>query len=76
MATSRRRGRARPAADRHEAPVGSREHWRADGTPKTCYPTEADANRSSFQLRLEAGADLNPYRCRICSGWHLGNARR
>ena len=74
MAKSRRRGRARPAPDR-DAPAGSREHWRADGRPKTRYPSQAEANRSSLQLRLEAGADLDPYRCGVCAGWHLGNAR-
>ncbi len=76
MAPSRRRrGRPRPTGDPGASPAGSREHWRADGTPKTRYPSQAEANRSSLHLRLEAGADLSPYQCRICSGWHLGNTR-
>jgi hypothetical protein len=74
MAKSRRRGHPR-AAPRRDGSAGNREHWRADGMPKTRYPTQAEANRSSLQLRLEAGADLDPYLCRICSGWHLGNPR-
>jgi len=73
MARSRRRGR-RPARPT-EGAGGTREHWRADGRPKTRYATQAEANRSSLQLRLEAGADLDPYLCRICGGWHLGNTR-
>ena len=51
----------------------SREHWRADGRPKTRFPTQDEANRSSLRLRLEEGADLDPYRCGFCGGWHLGN---
>ncbi len=73
MAKSRR-GRRRPTRPA-ESPAGTREHWRADGRPKTRYASQAEANRSSLQLRLEAGADLDPYLCRICGGWHLGNAR-
>ena len=72
MAKSRRDAGA-PAAAEPGASASSREHWRADGQPKTRFPTQAEANRSSLQLRLEAGADLDPYLCRICSGWHLGN---
>jgi len=65
-----RRRRERPG----ERTTGAREHWRADGRPKTRFPTQAEANRSSLQLRLEAGVDLGPYQCRICGGWHLGNS--
>jgi len=50
-----------------------REHWRADGQPKTRFPSRDEANRSALRLRLEAGADLDPYRCGFCGGWHLGN---
>jgi hypothetical protein len=54
---------------------GSREHWRADGAPKTRFATQEDANRWSLHLRLEEGADLDPYQCQMCGGWHLGNRR-
>jgi hypothetical protein len=69
-----RRGRRRPRAaadpdqERHE-------HWRSDGQPKTRFGNQEDANRSSLRLRLEEGADLDPYRCGYCGGWHLGNRR-
>jgi hypothetical protein len=50
-----------------------REHWRADGMPKTRFDRVEDANRASFHHRMESGADLDPYRCEYCGGWHLGN---
>jgi hypothetical protein len=56
--------------------VSGREHWRTDGQPKTRFATQDEANRSSLQIRLEQGADLDPYECRFCGGWHLGNRRR
>jgi hypothetical protein len=75
--TKARRGRRRQA--RTGAGAGTsgpaREHWRADGSPKTRFPTAADANRASLRFRLELGADLDPYQCRLCSGWHLGTHR-
>ena len=37
MAKSRRRGRRPAGAAGRDAPAGSREHWRADGRPKTRY---------------------------------------
>ncbi len=75
MAKARRGGkRSRPVPPPH-AQGASREHWRADGQPKTRFPTQAEANRSSLQLRLEQGVDLDPYRCKICDGWHLGGGR-
>jgi hypothetical protein len=52
-----------------------REHWRSDGAPKSRFASQDEANRSALQLRLEAGADLDPYRCGFCHGWHLGNRR-
>ncbi len=69
-----RRGRKRPPPTGDPDPGGSaREHWRADGQPKTRFDHQDDANRSSLRLRLEEGADLDPYRCSFCGGWHLGN---
>lgn len=68
-----RRGRKLPKRTADSDLPSGREHWRADGRPKTRFPSEGDANRSSLRLRLEAGADLDPYRCGFCGGWHLGN---
>lgn len=75
MAKARRGGkRSRIPADATSG-GGGREHWRTDGTPKTRFSTQDEANRSSLRLRLEEGADLDPYQCRFCDGWHLGNRR-
>jgi hypothetical protein len=52
-----------------------RDHWRADGRPKVRFRTREEANRSSLRLRLEEGADLDPYLCPFCDGWHLGRSR-
>ncbi len=80
MAKARRgRKRSRSAPDhgtvRPTGPGGGailRDHWRADGRPKTRFPTQDAANRSALRLRLEEGADLDPYLCQFCGGWHLG----
>jgi hypothetical protein len=70
-----RRGRRRPSAATRP-PDGERwEHWRSDGQPKTRFATQEEANRASLRLRLEEGADLDPYECGYCGGWHLGNRR-
>ena len=75
MAKARRgRGRSRPAPDPDAAPP-SREHWRSDGVPKTAFGSIDEASRSALQARLERGADLDPYQCRLCGSWHLGNRR-
>jgi hypothetical protein len=78
MAKSRRGGKSKrsPPAPDDDARVSGRQHWRTDGRPKTRFATRDEANRSSLQLRLEQGADLDPYECRFCGGWHLGNRRR
>lgn len=76
MAKARRGGKRPPPNPGAVAKDGRREHWRADGQPKTRFPSQDEANRSSLQLRLEQGADLDPYRCGFCGGWHLGNRSR
>ncbi len=74
MMAKARRGGKRSAPPRGVAPAASRrEHWRADGQPKTRFDSQDEANRVSLQLRLEQGADLDPYRCGFCGGWHLGS---
>ena len=75
MAKARRGGKRSRTPRGADTSAVAREHWRADGQPKTRFPTQAEANRSSLRLRLEEGADLNPYRCRYCDGWHLGNRK-
>jgi hypothetical protein len=50
-----------------------RSHWRADGAPKTAYRTQRDALSVVDERRLDAGVDLNVYRCEFCSAWHIGN---
>jgi hypothetical protein len=71
-----RRGRkpVRRARD-PDAGGGPREHWRADGAPKTAYSSADDANRYGLQALLEDGVQLEPYVCGICGHWHLGNRR-
>jgi hypothetical protein len=75
MAKARRGGKRNRSARPPLSPSGgpAREHWRADGQPKTRFATQDEANRSSLQARLDRGADLDPYRCGLCGGWHLGN---
>lgn len=70
-----RRGRRRPSAASRPLDGERREHWRSDGQPKTRFATQEEANRASLRLRLEEGADLDPYLCGYCGGWHLGNRR-
>jgi len=73
MTASRRGGKHPRRATARQSGAPAREHWRADGRPKHRFASEDEANRSSLQLRLEQGADLDPYRCAFCGGWHLGN---
>lgn len=71
-----RRGRRRPLPSTGPHDGERREHWRSDGQPKTRFATQADANRASLRLRLEEGADLDPYECGYCGGWHLGTRKQ
>ncbi|MGH9078517.1 MAG: hypothetical protein ACRDYE_00270 [Acidimicrobiales bacterium] len=69
------KARRRKPSPRQPASAGAigRQHWRADGAEKTRFRTADEANRSALRLRLESGADLDPYRCDWCDGWHLGS---
>jgi len=49
-------------------------HWRADGTPKNSYMSQAEALAVADERRLDAGADLSAYRCEVCAAWHLANS--
>jgi hypothetical protein len=74
-----RRNNARPgqghqAEDDRISGLGS--HWRADGKPKTAYPSRSDALTAALVRRQESGVELDVYRCDVCSAWHMGNPRR
>ncbi len=75
MAKARRGRKSTRRARDPDAGAGPREHWRADGAPKTAYSSADDANRYGLQARLEDGVQLEPYVCGICGHWHLGNRR-
>ena len=70
-----RRGRKQARRSTGGTGGGMREHWRADGQPKTRYGSSDDANRYALQALLEDGVQLDPYVCGFCGGWHLGNRR-
>jgi hypothetical protein len=69
---ARRGGRTGDGRDARPHGLGS--HWRADGRPKTAYPSQRDALSVADERRDDTGVELNAYRCDTCSGWHLGNA--
>jgi hypothetical protein len=49
-------------------------HWRADGTPKAAYRSQAEALSVADERRDDTGLELAVYRCEVCSAWHMGNA--
>jgi hypothetical protein len=55
-------------------PDGLGSHWRRDGTTKASYLSRGEALTVAEGRFHEAGVQLDVYRCRICSAWHLGNA--
>ena len=66
---SRRRG-----PRREERPRRPRlDHFRADGSAKTRFGSQDEAERAALQARLDHGTDLGSYRCEMCGGWHLGS---
>jgi hypothetical protein len=75
VAKARRGRKQRPRRTPTGGGGGGREHWRADGQPKTRYGSADDANRYALHALLEDGAQLDPYVCGICGDWHLGNRR-
>ncbi len=70
-----RRGRRRKGGGAGPGP-SRRAHWRADGSEKRRFATADEANRAALQHRLEDGADLDPYQCPYCGGWHLASIDR
>jgi hypothetical protein len=69
-----RNGQGRNADDNRIPGLGS--HWRADGNPKTSYPSQGDALTAALVRYQESGVELNVYRCDVCSAWHMGNPLR
>ncbi len=69
---SRRKNASRRNPEDYRPPnLGS--HWRADGTPKDCYGSQAEALVVADERRRMSGADLNVYLCGFCHAWHMGN---
>jgi hypothetical protein len=69
--SSRRRTPRRDAEAYRALSLGS--HWRADGAPKTGYPSQGEALAAADDRRRESGSDLAVYRCDFCLAWHMGN---
>lgn len=64
----------RRSARRESTPRRVRlSHWRADGEAKVRYGSRDEANRAVLGYLLEHRADLSPYKCEFCGGWHLGS---
>jgi hypothetical protein len=61
--------RRRPA---HRPLAIDSSHWRADGAPKTRYPSRADALAATQERREDSGVELGAYPCDYCDGWHMG----
>jgi hypothetical protein len=73
-----RRGRHRHGTRHHEhddRPFTLGTHWRADGSPKSSFATQAQAAGAADERRLATGVELNVYECDICRGWHMGKGR-
>jgi hypothetical protein len=68
-----RSGQGRQSDDNRIQGLGS--HWRADGNPKTAYPSQSDALTAVLVRQQESGVVLDVYRCDVCSAWHMGNPR-
>lgn len=49
-------------------------HVRADGQPKTRYPTRSEAKAASKRIREHDG--MHTYECGSCGGWHLSSSPR
>jgi hypothetical protein len=49
-------------------------HWRADGTPKVAYRSQAEALSVADERRYDTGLELTVYQCDMCSSWHMANA--
>jgi hypothetical protein len=70
---ARRRRNVPPQSDAVRR-VNPGAHWRADGTPKAGYRSQAEALSVADERRHDTGLELTVYRCDVCSSWHMGNA--
>jgi hypothetical protein len=43
-----------------------------NGTPKTAYPSEAQARAAANIAWAESRVELTSYLCEICNRWHNG----
>ena len=67
-------GSRRRLRRREERPGRPRlDHFRADGSTKTRFASQDEAERAALQARLDHGTTLGSYRCEMCGGWHLGS---
>ena len=51
-------------------------HYRLDGKPKVGYMLESDAVIRCYQANMSDSQvrKLNPYKCRTCGMWHIGES--
>ena len=68
--------RARRRMDGAVRRANLRSHWRADGTAKTSYRSQAEALSVADERKQDVGVELSAYPCEFCSGWHLGGSDR
>jgi hypothetical protein len=47
-------------------------HVNLNGTPKTAYPSEAQARAAANVAWAESRVELTSYVCEICNRWHNG----
>jgi len=58
-------------------PVGRvPSHFTREGTPKTSYRTQGEAQGAAQLAWTLNGVDLNSYRCDYCHQWHIGKRFR
>ena len=69
---STRKNRTRQGSPDDRRLPGLGPHWRADGGPKTAFPTQGAATAAAEDRRRVSGADLAVYQCDFCQAWHMG----
>jgi hypothetical protein len=51
-------------------------HFTREGTPKSAYRTEREAQSATQLAWTLDGTELNSYRCDYCHQWHIGKRFR
>ncbi len=51
-------------------------HFTREGTPKTPYRTEREAQSAAQLAWTLERVELNAYRCNLCHQWHIGRRFR